>query len=186
MAGCVRPWHGGGAYPFPMPDEPMPDPDSATLCRTVIHTDGSCEGALGRGGWAAVIRRTGEDGSKGEPVILTGTEPRTTNNRMEMQAAIAGLRAVPEGPVTIVSDSQYLVRGITEWAKPWKSHGWKNPAGRKVRNRDLWIELDALVGDRDIAWTWVKGHGGDAGNEEADGLARLAAKAGPKAVKPAT
>ncbi len=168
-----------------MPHPPLSEPSSHELSpsgehraaqrHALIHTDGSCAGASGPGAWAAVIRVTGSDGGEEAPVTLTGTERDTTNNRMEMQAAIAALKAFPDGAATIVSDSQYLVRGITEWALPWKSHGWKNAAGRKVRNRDLWKELEALTSGRDIRWLWVKGHGGHEGNEEADALARRAA-----------
>jgi ribonuclease HI len=158
-----------------MPDTPLL-PCPLAPGHLLIHTDGSCAGNLGPGGWAAVIRVTGADGTVGESTILTGHDPRTTNNRMEMVAAIEALRAFPEGVATIVTDSQYLIKGITEWVRPWKSRNWKNAAGAKVKNRDLWRELDALTSGRTIAWTWVKGHGGHTGNEEADQLASVAAK----------
>ncbi|WP_062120922.1 ribonuclease HI [Aureimonas sp. AU40] len=152
----------------PLPRPPVP--------HLLIHTDGSCAGNLGPGGWAAVVRVSDESGALAEPVILTGHAPRTTNNRMEMTAAIEALRAFPDGEATIVSDSQYLIKGITEWVRPWKSRNWKNAAGAKVKNRDLWQELDALTAGRTIAWTWIKGHAGHEGNEEADRLASAAGK----------
>ncbi|WP_246717011.1 ribonuclease H family protein [Aureimonas phyllosphaerae] len=130
---------------------------------------------MGFGGWAATIRVTMEDGSVGPPLVLTGGASATTNNRMEMLAAIEALKAYSDGAATVVSDSQYLIRGITEWVRPWKSRGWKNAEGRKVRNRDLWKELEALTTGRQIAWVWVKGHAGHRENEEVDALASAAA-----------
>lgn len=143
----------------------------------VIHTDGSCAGHSALGGWAAVIRLIRDDGTMAEPVVLSGSVPQTTNNRMEMTAAIEALKAFPQGTATIVTDSQYLIRGITEWVRPWKSRGWKNAEGRKVPNRDLWQDLDALTVGREIAWTWVKAHVGHAENDEVDALARRAVMA---------
>lgn len=118
---------------------------------------------------------TAEDKSLGEPVILTGGVPKTVNNRMEMVAAIEALKTVPEGTVTVISDSQYLIKGVTEWMRPWKSRGWKNGKGEKVKNRDLWEELEALTAGREIVWTWVKGHAGHRENEEVDSLANAEA-----------
>ncbi|WP_082684573.1 ribonuclease HI [Aureimonas ureilytica] len=143
--------------------------------RAVIHTDGSCAGNPGPGGWAAVIRFAGAEAEQ-EPIVLTGGVAHSTNNRMELTAAIEALKALPSGAATLFTDSQYLVRGMTEWLRPWKSHGWKNAAGAKVRNRDLWKELDLLTTGRDIAWVWIKGHDGHAGNEEVDRLAGEAAR----------
>lgn len=143
--------------------------------RAVIHTDGSCAGNPGPGGWAAVIRFAGGEAER-EPIVLTGGVAHSTNNRMELTAAIEALKALPSGAATLFTDSQYLVRGMTEWLRPWKSHGWKNAAGAKVRNRDLWKELDLLTTGRDIAWVWIKGHDGHAGNEEVDRLAGEAAR----------
>lgn len=143
----------------------------------VIHTDGSCAGRSALGGWAAVIRLVRDDGTFNEPVVLSGSVPQTTNNRMEMTAAIEALKAYPQGAATIVTDSQYLIRGITEWVRPWKSRGWKNAEGRRVPNRDLWRELDALTAGREITWTWVKAHVGHAENDEVDALARRAVMA---------
>lgn len=151
-------------------------PTAAGVPQAVIHTDGSCAGNPGPGGWAATIRMTAEDGTAGEVLVLSGGVPATTNNRMELLAAIEALKAYPEGAATIVSDSQYLIRGITAWVRPWKSRGWKNGEGRRVRNRDLWEELDALTEGRTIAWAWVKGHAGHRENELVDGLAKAEAQ----------
>ncbi len=119
----------------------------------VIHTDGACKGNPGRGGWGAVIE---QDGGQ---LQLSGGEPQTTNNRMEMTAVIKGLEAVdPSAKVLISSDSTYVVNTMTK--------GWKRKA-----NHDLWDQLDALVRSRDVSWRWVRGHNGDRGNELADKLA---------------
>lgn len=152
----------------------MSDTMEAEGRRAAIHTDGSCAGNPGPGGWAAIIHAPAH--GEGEPIVVTGGVAHSTNNRMELTAAIEALKAFPNGAATVFSDSQYLVRGMTEWIRPWKSHGWKNAAGAKVRNRDLWKELDALVAGRDIAWVWIKGHDGQAQNEEADRLAGEAAR----------
>jgi len=119
----------------------------------VIHTDGACKGNPGPGGWGTVIEQNGNQQK------LSGSEPQTTNNRMEMTAVIKGLEAVdPSARVLISSDSTYVINTMTK--------GWK----RKV-NHDLWDQLDRLVRDRDISWRWVRGHSGDRGNELADALA---------------
>jgi len=123
----------------------------------VIHTDGACKGNPGRGGWAAVIQQNGAQ------KIISGGEPRTTNNRMEMTAAIKGLEAVDaSAEVLINSDSTYVINTMTK--------GWKRRA-----NHDLWERLDRLVKDRNISWHWVRGHSGDPGNELADSAATKAA-----------
>ena len=119
----------------------------------VIHTDGACKGNPGPGGWGTVIEQNGDQQK------LSGSEPQTTNNRMEMTAVIKGLEAVdPSAKVLISSDSTYVINTMTK--------GWK----RKV-NHDLWDQLDRLVKNRDISWRWVRGHNGDRGNELADALA---------------
>ena len=119
----------------------------------VIHTDGACKGNPGPGGWGAVIEQNGGQ------LQLSGGEPQTTNNRMEMTAVIKGLEAVdPAASVLISSDSTYVVNTMTK--------GWKRKA-----NHDLWNQLDALVRNRDVSWQWVRGHNGDRGNELADRLA---------------
>ncbi len=119
----------------------------------VIHTDGACKGNPGPGGWGAVIEQNGGQ------VKLSGNEPQTTNNRMEMTAVIKGLEAVdPSANVLISSDSTYVINTMTK--------GWKRKA-----NHDLWEQLDRLVGSRSVSWRWVRGHSGDRGNELADALA---------------
>jgi len=132
-----------------------------------IYTDGACAGNPGPGGWGAVIC----DGD--EVREINGGEAATTNNRMELIAAIRGLEATPKGAkVILVTDSQYVKNGLTQWMAGWKRKGWRTAAGGAVKNQDLWRELDAAAAARDVDWRWVKGHSGDAGNERADALAR--------------
>ena len=137
--------------------------------QVVIYTDGACKGNPGPGGWGVLLRA--EDGTEKE---LCGGEMGTTNNRMEMMAVIQALTALarPCG-VTLHLDSQYVLKGITEWLAGWKARGWKTAAKQPVKNVDLWQQLDALVADAGhrITWCWVKGHAGDSGNERADALA---------------
>ncbi|MEI7514042.1 MAG: ribonuclease HI [Betaproteobacteria bacterium] len=137
--------------------------------KVVIYTDGACKGNPGPGGWGALLRS--EDGSEKE---LCGGEPGTTNNRMEMMAVIEALSALKRPcQVTLHVDSQYVLKGITEWLPGWKAKGWRTAAKQPVKNVDLWQRLDALVagGGHTIDWRWVRGHNGDPGNERADGLA---------------
>lgn len=132
-----------------------------------IYTDGACSGNPGPGGWGALII----DGDN--ETELCGGEDPTTNNRMELQAAIEALRATTDGgPVIVFTDSQYVKNGINSWIKGWKKNGWKNAAKKPVKNKDLWLDLDAAIENRSIEWRWVKGHAGDPGNERADALAR--------------
>lgn len=137
-----------------------------------IYTDGACSGNPGPGGWGALIL---DGDAKRE---LCGGERETTNNRMELVAAIEGLKAVADAPaVRVYTDSQYVKNGITSWIEGWRRNGWKTAARKPVKNKDLWIALDELVGaaraeNRAIEWRWVKGHDGDPGNERADALAR--------------
>ncbi|GAB4527181.1 MAG: ribonuclease HI [Amphiplicatus sp.] len=131
-----------------------------------IYTDGACAGNPGPGGWGALIV---ENGRKRE---ICGGEAETTNNRMEMTAAIEALRAT-RGPVVLYTDSQYLKNGVTDWMNRWKRNGWKTADRKPVKNQDLWMALDALLSERRVEWRWVRGHAGDAGNERADALARL-------------
>lgn len=135
----------------------------------VIYTDGACKGNPGPGGWGVLLRSA--DGSEKE---LCGGELVTTNNRMEMMAVIQALLALKRPcTVTLHLDSQYVLKGITEWLPGWKAKGWKTAAKQPVKNVDLWQQLDQLVSAKvhTIDWRWVKGHAGDPGNERADALA---------------
>jgi len=139
------------------------------LNNVVIYTDGACKGNPGPGGWGVLLRSP--DGSERE---LFGGERETTNNRMEMMAVIQALSALKRPcDVTLHLDSQYVLKGMTEWLAGWKSRGWKTAAKQPVKNVDLWQQLDQLVttAGHQIDWRWVKGHAGDPGNERADGLA---------------
>lgn len=132
----------------------------------VIYTDGACRGNPGPGGWGALLR-CGDARKE-----LWGGEPLTTNNRMELLAAIEALKALKSrSQVALYTDSEYLRRGITEWMTNWKKRGWRTADKKPVKNIDLWQQLDAVVGEHEIAWHWVKGHSGDPGNEAADQLA---------------
>jgi ribonuclease HI len=132
-----------------------------------IFTDGACSGNPGPGGWGALIN--GPDGEN----ELTGGAADTTNNRMELQAAIEALKSLPTGSaVTLTTDSTYVKDGITSWIKNWKARGWKTAAKKPVKNVDLWQNLDAECARHQVNWQWVKGHAGHAGNERADELAR--------------
>ncbi|MBL6641484.1 MAG: ribonuclease HI [PS1 clade bacterium] len=132
-----------------------------------IFTDGACSGNPGPGGWGALIN--GPDGEN----ELTGGAADTTNNRMELQAAIEALKSLPTGSaVTLTTDSTYVKDGITGWIKNWKARGWKTAAKKPVKNVDLWQNLDAECARHQVNWQWVKGHAGHAGNERADELAR--------------
>ncbi len=137
--------------------------------RVTIYTDGSCEGNPGPGGFAAIIEEEGETRD------VTGGDPHTTNNRMELKAVIAGLAALEEtSQVRIVTDSQYVAKGMTSWIHGWRRKGWKTASGSPVKNRELWEELDALAKRRRVQWEWVRGHDGHPGNERADTLAKEA------------
>jgi ribonuclease HI len=139
--------------------------------RVQLITDGACLGNPGRGGWA-VILRYGDHKRE-----LAGSAPQTTNNRMELTAAIEGLRALKETcEVEVVTDSEYLKNGITQWIHGWKRNGWKTSAKKPVVNQDLWTELDQLVGKHTIQWTWTKGHASHEDNNRADELATRAAR----------
>lgn len=133
-----------------------------------IFTDGACRGNPGPGGWGVLLRYA--DNEK----TLHGGDKHTTNNRMELQAAIEGLKALKERcKVDLTTDSQYVRKGITEWMDGWKKKGWKTAAKKPVKNADLWKELDELSQQHDISWHWVKGHSGHRENEIADELANL-------------
>jgi ribonuclease HI len=134
-----------------------------------IFTDGACRGNPGPGGWAALLV------AGTERKEVTGAEAATTNNRMELSAAIGGLSALKRRcTVRLYTDSKYVLQGITEWLPNWKARGWLTAAREPVKNKDLWEQLDAAVGLQDIEWHWVKGHSGHEGNEYVDQLANLA------------
>lgn len=135
-----------------------------------LHTDGACLGNPGPGGWAALLRYGQHERE------LSGAEPLTTNNRMELMAAIAGLEALSEPcSVDLTTDSQYVRQGMTEWLPGWVRRGWKTAGGDAVKNRDLWERLQAATARHHVHWHWVKGHSGDPDNERVDTLARDAA-----------
>ncbi|MEE4174906.1 MAG: ribonuclease HI [Xanthomonadales bacterium] len=137
------------------------------MSRVELYTDGACSGNPGPGGWGALLLY-GDHRRE-----LCGGEPETTNNRMELQAVIEGVRALKRAvPITIYTDSTYVMKGITEWISGWKRNGWKTAAKKPVKNEDLWRELDAVLEGHDVQWRWVRGHAGNAGNERADELAR--------------
>ncbi|MDQ0470386.1 ribonuclease HI [Labrys wisconsinensis] len=135
--------------------------------RLTLYTDGACSGNPGPGGWGAILiwgehRKT-----------LCGGEAQTTNNRMELLAAIEGLEALSRGcAVDLHTDSQYLRNGILSWIHGWKRNGWRTADKKPVKNEDLWKRLDAAIERHDVTWHWVKGHAGEPLNEEADLLAR--------------
>lgn len=132
-----------------------------------IFCDGACSGNPGPGGWGTILRCNGSEKE------LSGGEQHTTNNRMELIAAIEGLSALKRPcPVIITTDSQYLVKGMTEWMKGWVKRGWINSKREPVVNRDLWERLNELVGMHTVEWRWVRGHDGHEENERCDELAR--------------
>jgi ribonuclease HI len=146
------------AHPYPAAE--------ADRASVVIYTDGSCKGNPGPGGWGAWLA-SGEHSRE-----LFGGEPQTTNQRMELTAAIQALTALTRPcSVVLYTDSLYVLKGITGWIAGWKRNGWQNSAKQPVKNAELWRALDAAAAPHDIDWRWVKGHSGDVGNERADALA---------------
>jgi ribonuclease HI len=134
--------------------------------QVIIYTDGACKGNPGPGGWGVFMQY------KGQEKELYGGEMETTNNRMELMAAIMALEALKKtSTVALHTDSKYVLQGITEWMDNWKKRGWKTTAKKPVKNVDLWRRLDLAIEKHDINWIWVKGHSGDKGNEKADMLA---------------
>jgi ribonuclease HI len=134
-----------------------------------IFTDGACRGNPGPGGWGVLLKYNSTEKE------LRGAEPQTTNNRMELTAAIMALEALKRPcKITLTTDSQYVKHGITEWLKDWKLRGWKTANKKQVKNVDLWQRLDAAVAQHDINWEWVKGHSGHPDNDRVDQLANLA------------
>jgi len=140
---------------------------AAELSHVIIHTDGACKGNPGPGGWGAILQ-TGA----GHERELHGGEPETTNNRMELTAAIMALEALTRPcRVDLHTDSRYVMDGITKWIVGWKSRGWKTADKKPVKNEDLWRRLDEACTRHQVKWHWVKGHAGHALNERADALA---------------
>jgi ribonuclease HI len=134
----------------------------------IAYTDGACKGNPGIGGWGVILES--KEGSK----EFFGAEARTTNNRMELIAAITAIEEACKNQalsVLIYTDSQYVQKGITEWIKNWKKNGWKNSTGKPVKNMELWKQLDKLCGMCNVSWQWVRGHNDNPGNERADELA---------------
>ncbi|MGX1099234.1 ribonuclease HI [Amorphus sp. MBR-141] len=135
--------------------------------RVIVHTDGACSGNPGPGGWGAILEW------QGHVRELSGGERETTNNRMELTAAIEALKALTrKSSVDIFTDSQYVRGGITGWIKNWRRNGWRTSDKKPVKNADLWKALDELSQQHDVHWHWVRGHAGDERNERADELAR--------------
>ena len=132
-----------------------------------LFTDGACSGNPGPGGWGALLRYNGNEKE------LSGGEDMTTNNRMELKAVIEGIRAIkPRCTVTVHTDSEYVMKGVTQYLENWKKRGWKTSDKKDVKNIDLWQELDALLPQNVVKWVWVRGHSGHVENERADTLAR--------------
>ena len=138
------------------------------MAEVVIYTDGACSRNPGPGGWGVVLRWNGTEKE------LHGGEPQTTNNRMELMAAIQALEALNRpSRVRLHTDSTYLLDGITKWIAGWQRNGWRTSAKKPVKNEDLWRRLIEAMNGHEVSWLWVKGHAGDEGNERADALARL-------------
>jgi len=148
------------------------------MTEVVIYTDGACSGNPGPGGWGAVLR------SGGREKEMHGGDPLTTNNRMELMAAIQALEALQRpATVTLYTDSKYLLDGITKWIHGWQRNGWLTSARKPVKNDDLWRRLTAAMSRHEVSWLWVKGHAGDPGNELADELARRGIEEAASAVQ---
>ncbi|MBM4291519.1 MAG: ribonuclease HI [Deltaproteobacteria bacterium] len=146
---------------------PPPATPPLALAQVVIYTDGACSGNPGPGGWGALLRSGAHERE------LCGGEPQTTNNRMELLAAIEALEALKfRCAVTLYTDSTYVQQGIESWIVGWRKKGWRTASGEPVKNKDLWVRLDAARAPHEVAWRWVKGHAGHPGNERADELAR--------------
>jgi ribonuclease HI len=147
------------------------DADAARMKKVEIHTDGACLGNPGPGGWAALLHFAGRERE------LSGSETDTTNNRMELMAAIRALEALREPcTVTLHTDSKYVQQGIVEWLPNWLRRGWKTSGGDPVKNRDLWERLQSAHARHRVQWRWVRGHAGHHENERVDALARAAAE----------
>ncbi|WP_321335004.1 ribonuclease HI [Breoghania sp.] len=150
---------------------------SPSVTHIVIHTDGACSGNPGPGGWGAIVCYWSGD-TPLDRIELSGGEADTTNNRMELSAAAIALNRIrerdwldPDLPVTIVSDSEYLVKGFTQWRYGWRRRGWRTASGQPVKNLDLWQGLEFLAAGLSLSFEWVRGHTGNPENEAADALA---------------
>lgn len=147
----------------------MSDGSEAGSDAVEAYTDGACRGNPGPGGWGVLLRYRGHERE------LYGAEPETTNNRMELTAAIRALEALDRPcRVVLTTDSEYVRRGITEWLEAWKRRGWRTASRKPVLNQDLWRRLDELTAAHEVQWRWVRGHTGHSGNERADALANQA------------
>ena len=134
--------------------------------QVIIYTDGACRGNPGPGGWGALIKYDSVEKT------IFGGQANTTNNQMELSAAIEGLAILKEPcNVGLFTDSKYVMDGITQWIQNWKKNNWRTAAKKDVKNKELWQKLDKLIAQHQVQWRWVKGHSGDAGNEAADLLA---------------
>ncbi len=141
--------------------------------RLMAWTDGACSGNPGPGGWGVLMRAMDGDTVLKERA-LSGGEPDTTNNRMELMAAIAALETLTRASeITVITDSAYVKNGVTQWIHGWKRNGWRTADKKPVKNAELWQELETQVARHEVRWEWVKGHAGDPGNERADQLANL-------------
>lgn len=149
--------------------EPTPPLSTHHSLLTTIYCDGACSGNPGPGGWGTIVE---QDGARRE---LSGGKLATTNNQMELMGLIEGLKAVPEGSsVRVITDSEYVAKGVTSWLKGWIRNGWKTASKQPVKNKELWQELHALLQTRPHKIEWVRGHAGHAENERCDELARAA------------
>ena len=149
------------------------------MTEVVIYTDGACSGNPGPGGWGVVLRWQGNEKE------LYGGDPQTTNNRMELMAAIQALEALQRpAKVNLHTDSKYLLDGITKWIQGWQRNGWLTSAKKPVKNDDLWRRLTEAMSPHEVTWEWVKGHAGDPGNERADELARRGIEEAAGVVRP--
>jgi len=152
------------------------------MVELVAHTDGACSGNPGPGGWGVLLEAV-QDGDVLKTRELKGGEAETTNNRMELMAAIRALEVLERpAEITVVTDSAYVKNGVTSWIHSWKANGWKTASKKPVKNVELWQRLDAAQARHAVTWKWIKGHAGHAENERADELAR----AGMAPFKPET
>lgn len=139
--------------------------------KTILYTDGACLGNPGAGGWASILFYNNHK------KILSGNEADTTNNRMELNAVIMGLSALKRPvDITVITDSKYVMDGINKWIANWKQNNWQTATKKAVKNKDLWLKLDALCSIHQVTWRWIKGHSGHPENEECDNLAQTEAR----------